>query len=346
VGIWALYLDQFDDADKLPNVLTGFTADNNKRGVVLHTYGPFQITNASVNDNEEEGIAFNTRAVAPGQILVRNVVANNNPYWNLWAISFASDPLDLRIEDCEFSGSTGSPGYGLYMYAATGFAWSDVSVVDCKMTANNAGVYLRAGSATATLTGVEILCCSIDSNGTGILITDYAAAGNSAHFSSISGNTAFGVQNNHASDFDARNNWWGAEDGPGGVYSGSGDDVSANVLYDPWIKNAAATTATGTGPVLFSPGAGNIVGLTPVAVPAGAPAGIEFPHGMFSFQICCLNTGRDGDTDRHLALKRSDRHQVVEIPLWLVVLLAQPDDNGDNVMVIRSGWWCWRLRTA
>lgn len=34
---------------------------------------------------------------------------------------------------------------------------------------------------------------------------------------------------------DATNNWWGSADGPGGVGPGSGDNVSGNVLYDPWI---------------------------------------------------------------------------------------------------------------
>ncbi|HIE17169.1 MAG TPA: hypothetical protein EYP71_03135 [Dehalococcoidia bacterium] len=40
---------------------------------------------------------------------------------------------------------------------------------------------------------------------------------------------------------DAENNWWGANDGPGGVGPGSGDAVSANVDYDPWLIRSEGT---------------------------------------------------------------------------------------------------------
>ncbi|MDI6856485.1 MAG: hypothetical protein QMD21_06890, partial [Candidatus Thermoplasmatota archaeon] len=36
-------------------------------------------------------------------------------------------------------------------------------------------------------------------------------------------------------EVNATYNWWGSADGPSGVGSGSGDKVSGNVLYDPWL---------------------------------------------------------------------------------------------------------------
>ncbi len=47
------------------------------------------------------------------------------------------------------------------------------------------------------------------------------------------------------SDLDARNNWWGAADGPGGSVrdpetntfaSGGGDDVTSQIRFDPWLE--------------------------------------------------------------------------------------------------------------
>jgi len=339
VGIWAQYLDQFDDADKLPNLLTGFSADNNKRGVILHTYGPFQITDASANDNLEEGITFNTRATGPGLILIRDVTAINNPKSNLWAIKFGyTEPISLSIQNCTLTGSTGDGfpgwGYGLYLYAAHR-PWSDVNIAHCTMKNNTMGVYMRALSAAASITGASILCSSIENNGTGILITDYAAAGNSANFNSISGNTAFGVQNNHASMFDAEDNWWGSDSGPyhSSNTGGTGNAVSDNVDFTPWIRYAVPNTATGTGPVSFSPSAGNILDLTPVAAP-GLPS-VSFPHGMFSFQICCLTPGQTVDLTVTLpsAVPVGTVWWKYDNGRWYS--LPNLDDNGNNIMKIR-----------
>jgi len=244
VGIWAQQFDRFDV--KRPNVLSGFTADNNKRGVVLHTYGPFSITDASASNNSEEGIAFATNGEAPGitdgsitdPIIFRNVTANNNPKWNLWVISYLGWTLsDLTIENCTLNGSIGEGvGYGLYLYAASNSELSDVTVIDCTIKENNTGVYLRAGSSTAILTGVSMENNYIGYNGDGILVTEHAAAGNQAHHNSIVCNTVEGTQNNDPfDDFDAINNWWGCRDGPSTVGPGSGQNISDGVLYEPWL---------------------------------------------------------------------------------------------------------------
>ena len=53
----------------------------------------------------------------------------------------------------------------------------------------------------------------------------------------LTGNTAFGVDNESAFNVNATNNWWGAANGPGPVGTGSGDKVTANVTYAPWLHN-------------------------------------------------------------------------------------------------------------
>jgi len=45
---------------------------------------------------------------------------------------------------------------------------------------------------------------------------------------------------------DAENNWWGDASGPGPVGPGGGDEVSANVDYDPWHSSPFAPVVGGT----------------------------------------------------------------------------------------------------
>jgi len=46
-------------------------------------------------------------------------------------------------------------------------------------------------------------------------------------------NTAFGVLA-ETETVEATKNWWSDESGPGGIGSGTGDDVTENVIYEPW----------------------------------------------------------------------------------------------------------------
>lgn len=83
----------------------------------------------------------------------------------------------------------------------------------------------------------------------------------------------------------AEDSWWGDDSGPGGVGPGSGDAVTSNVDYTPWIDNSV-TTSTATGTASFATSDGNILGLTALDPPATPP--VALPHGMFNFTICCL----------------------------------------------------------
>ena len=65
---------------------------------------------------------------------------------------------------------------------------------------------------------------------------------------------------------DARNNWWGAPDGPSGEGPGSGDSVDGNVLFSPFltspILNCPATTFLGVGVTKSANTSNAIVGQT------------------------------------------------------------------------------------
>jgi len=55
-------------------------------------------------------------------------------------------------------------------------------------------------------------------------------------FNSFNNNTeAAKVFGTHATSVNAENNWWGDDSGPSGAGPGTGDAVSGNVDYDPWL---------------------------------------------------------------------------------------------------------------
>ena len=92
-------------------------------------------------------------------------------------------------------------------------------------------------------------------------------------------------------------------------------------------------TATGTGMVCFTPSHGAIVDLVAVAAPS-LPS-VAFPHGMFSFKICCLTPGQTVDLTVTLpsAVPVGTVWWKYDNGRWYS--LPNLNDNGNNIMVIR-----------
>ncbi|MFC2049605.1 choice-of-anchor U domain-containing protein [Chloroflexota bacterium] len=140
---------------------------------------------------------------------------------------------------------------------------------------------------------------------------------------------------------DAESNWWGANDGPGGVGPGSGAPVSANVDYTPWLTRSGGTTsATGTGTVTFDIDAGGITGLTAVAeatLPtAGKPAGVTFPHGLFSFNIVGITAGScvTVTITYPSPIPVGAQYWKFQNGIWIDCTSLLGDDDGDTVLTL------------
>jgi hypothetical protein len=176
---------------------------------------------------------------------------------------------------------------------------------------NPAGVYPNTISSN-TITGNNTYGINSKGNAniTGNTIADNGGGGSGGirtspgdviNFNLIYGNHAWGVYNDSSTVVDATYNWWGSNSGPthAGNPGGTGDTVTDNVDYDPWTGQQGPTVsinaATGTGRVTFSCDAGTITGLTArdeSSFPAaGKPAGVNFPHGLFSFEITNIKPG-------------------------------------------------------
>jgi nitrous oxidase accessory protein NosD len=78
--------------------------------------------------------------------------------------------------------------------------------------------------------------------GVGLWHPARALRNNYINHNNIAGNTGYGVYNYDGIQVDARFNWWGAASGPSGVGPGSGDVISSNVNYSPWLGYPFGTT--------------------------------------------------------------------------------------------------------
>jgi hypothetical protein len=80
----------------------------------------------------------------------------------------------------------------------------------------------------------------LDDN-TGAVVGPWDVTGKEIHINlnNITGNTEFGVKNLNNGILDATCNWWGDASGPGPVGPGSGDKVSMNVDFTPWLTAPA-----------------------------------------------------------------------------------------------------------
>jgi parallel beta-helix repeat protein len=99
---------------------------------------------------------------------------------------------------------------------------------------------IRVGTAAdvgSTLTAI-IGSNTITNNDVGIWAR-YGADG-SIHFNNILGNANYGINNVGTSTINATLNWWGSGTGPyhsSGNPSGTGDNVSSNVLFSNWLTS-------------------------------------------------------------------------------------------------------------
>ncbi|NMX22149.1 hypothetical protein C5S30_06950 [ANME-1 cluster archaeon GoMg4] len=179
--------------------------------------------------------------------------------------------VSATISNNTLTGDGLNDGYGMFDWSGASGSAVTATISGNTITGWNDGIFFEAGPP---VTGYTIHC------------------------NNIYGNTEYGVKNNDATVLDAENNWWGDASGPTHASNpgGTGDAVTDNVDYDPWYDSVleptqSGETATGTGEATFTSSDGNVRNFTAVAEedlpPEGKPD-LNFPHGFFSFDICCL----------------------------------------------------------
>ncbi len=130
-------------------------------------------------------------------------------------------------------------------YALDISAGASVTVQNNTLT-NCRGVASSDGSTSAAVmltthygagTNADVLSNTLSGNTTAVILgydeNDTSTA--TIHCNSIAGNDAGVETTGTVNIIDAENNWWGDVTGPGGEGPGSGDTVSVNIDYYPWL---------------------------------------------------------------------------------------------------------------
>ncbi|HEV7127899.1 MAG TPA: right-handed parallel beta-helix repeat-containing protein, partial [Ktedonobacterales bacterium] len=187
----------------------------------------------------------------------------------------------------ETSGSTGD-GFGIVVGGTGHVIQGNV------VTGNNVGIQVQGGNPTLNAQSSDYFDRDNATNGsatiTGNLVASNTTAGVrsvtlssntspviTAHQNCIYGNTNFGGKNDLASGapiYDAASNWWGAVSGPLNATSnpsGTGNAVSDNIGFLPFLATAAAicspVTSLAVGqPSAISGGATDVSTTTPITL--------------------------------------------------------------------------------
>ncbi len=119
---------------------------------------------------------------------------------------------------------------------------SDNTIEHNIVTENQYGVIIDGDSNNNIVVRNDVLDNTVD----GVLVEPYGGfdpSGTKIHYNNITNNTAYGVEETGAILTDARFNWWGSATGPTHVSNsgGTGDIISDNVDYSPWLGFTAGT---------------------------------------------------------------------------------------------------------
>ena len=209
---------------------------------------------AASDGSESAGIYIENAFTDSSLPVVKNVLVEDNEVYGCQYGMWIGNGYDGFAGDVDIVVTLSSNSFhdnvegGAWIQDEDASAGSSVTVTGGGNTWTDNGDYgLRIytggdGDVAIALTG-DI----ITGHDTGVSVEDAGAPGTSVYSvsvneGSISGNTASGVNNTVAGlTVDAINNWWGAADGPSGEGLGSGDAVSINVDFFPYLAANPAT---------------------------------------------------------------------------------------------------------
>jgi hypothetical protein len=222
-------------------------------GIMFYHYVSPTGKNATANNNIitncQIGIIFkNANGLAQGNTVSGGTVGLIGIYAEpdlagTWTASFVGNTV---------SGVKDSPGYENAAIGANTYdagATLTVTIDNNQLASGSASADgIVIGDSTAGSTAATITDNTISGWQYGIRLSTALAnaASSRANNNNIFGNSVYGVSNNGTGTLDATVNWWGDASGPGGVGPGTGDNVSANVTFQPWLYAEVAASKTET----------------------------------------------------------------------------------------------------
>lgn len=216
------------------NIITGNEACISGGGIHCECSSP-TITGNTITGNRADGYgggiccAINSSATITG-----NVIANN-------AAHYYGGGIDCRVGSSptitgnNITSNTAKYGSGIVCGGHSTPTITGNNITDNTADSLGGGIALINASP-------DIDNCTISSNnGGGVYCKD--GSNPEIHYSNITNNIGYGVQNVDSNVIvNAKDNWWGDPNGPGGVGPGNGDEVSEWVDYDPWLTEPYGIT--------------------------------------------------------------------------------------------------------
>jgi parallel beta-helix repeat protein len=209
-----------------------------------------------VEGNDVSGTKYPGIQVAyavPHTYIYNNTLSGCNYYGaeNTGDWDYASIHVDAICENTVIDGNTVTDGINGIQIWSNGCTVTNntiydmgLSYADTKVTGDgpyyNSAIIIGSNWLTSNFkpTGTTIAGNNIHDNYWGLYVRDYATL--SSDDSSVLNVTA-------------TCNWWGSSDGPGGVGPGTGNNVSANVVFCPWLDGAyPGGECNGGAPVIVS----------------------------------------------------------------------------------------------
>jgi hypothetical protein len=198
--------------------ITGFELKNNQ--MLQYSNFASNITNGVIRGNTFDapvGSALNTQMSLHNTVVMGNTFNGHdaNACFQLFGSQFGLVPShDVTVSENTFTDCGGSAAPWNFGFQLSPDVYNIV-ITDNSFSSGFEGINTRDSTAW-------MVAASIHVNG-----------------NNITGNTHFGVRNGQTGALDATCNWWGAANGPGPVGPGSGDKVSANVTFAPWLNAPA-----------------------------------------------------------------------------------------------------------
>ena len=180
-----------------------------------------------------DGSDITVRDVLAGQVRIESSRVLSATYCCGSRYALYVENSHLAVDDTLFA-YNGSYSGDNALYAAGA---STVITLTGSTFQNNSGTGVRVNNGQASLKHATLADNGDDgirlSGGTGFV-----------HCSEIRGNGGYGLRNDTGITVDARYNWWGSSTGPTHVSNpgGTGDAVSDDVVFDPWLEEPACAT--------------------------------------------------------------------------------------------------------
>ncbi|MCA9911644.1 MAG: tandem-95 repeat protein, partial [Anaerolineae bacterium] len=223
------------------------TFTQNLSRAIEHYGGDMTIDQTEISHNDDGGLAI---VNAANSQISNSTITYNSATAGAGIYHEGSGTLDIDNSTIAHNTASGTSG-GIFW---AGFnSIGTLTITDTLIAENSAyigGGMQNAGSNVNVLRAKFVNNSATSGFGSAVYVADTLNNTGVSHFndSCFTGNALESITNTVGVSLDFTNNWWGASNGPGGVGTGSGDSVSANVTFTPFLTTApeGCTTLPGS----------------------------------------------------------------------------------------------------